>query len=409
MLWAWMRRARHRFPDATAYFAAPDHRNAASLRMLDKPGFTEGLWFDEPRPTARWTPSSAARSTCAACWAERRQDRPGPMSATSSSAPGPVDLTAIDTDATPGFHGDKEDGQGGPAGARRGLADLQERLFAERSAGSPRRPAARAAGHGHLRQGRRRSPHRRAGRPAGRADHRRSRRRRRGAAARLPVADQQALPEPGHIGVFDRSPLRGRADRPGPRVGAGRRRSSAATARSTTSRPSWSRGHHVLKCMLHISAETQKERLLARLDDPEKYWKYNPGDIDERAHWAAYREAYEIALERTNTEVAPWHVIPSDRKWLRNLAIGQLLHEALARHGPALARRRLRRRGAARAAGRRGAGPVTRDPDRRRHPLRHAAARGRQPARASSRPTTSAPTSASSAAPARACGCWSPR
>ena len=54
--------------------------------------------------------------------------------------------------------------------------------------------------------------------------------------------------------------------------------------------------------MLHISADEQKERLLARLDDPTKHWKFNPGDLDERAHWPAYREAYEIALERTNTE-----------------------------------------------------------------------------------------------------------
>ena len=65
--------------------------------------------------------------------------------------------------------------------------------------------------------------------------------------------------------------------------------------------------------MLHISADEQKERLLARLDDPAKHWKFNPGDVDERELWPAYREAYEIALERTNTEHAPWHVIPADR------------------------------------------------------------------------------------------------
>ena len=81
--------------------------------------------------------------------------------------------------------------------------------------------------------------------------------------------------------------------------------------------------------MLHISAEEQKERLLARLDDPTKHWKFNPGDVDERALWPDYREAYEIALERTNTEVAPWYVVPSDRKWYRNLAIGNLLLETL--------------------------------------------------------------------------------
>lgn len=84
-----------------------------------------------------------------------------------------------------------------------------------------------------------------------------------------------------------------------------------------------------MKCMLHISPEEQKERLLARLDDPTKHWKYNPGDVDERQLWWEYNKAYEIALERTSTEWAPWHVVPSDKKWYRNLAIALLLEEAL--------------------------------------------------------------------------------
>jgi polyphosphate kinase 2 (PPK2 family) len=81
--------------------------------------------------------------------------------------------------------------------------------------------------------------------------------------------------------------------------------------------------------MLHVSAAEQKERLRARLDNPEKHWKYNPGDLDERALWPAYQEAYEIALERTNTDVAPWHVVPADKKWFRNLAVGHLLLDTL--------------------------------------------------------------------------------
>jgi polyphosphate kinase 2 (PPK2 family) len=89
-------------------------------------------------------------------------------------------------------------------------------------------------------------------------------------------------------------------------------------------------GTVVVKCMLHISPAEQRSRLLARLDDPAKHWKYNPGDVDERQLWDDYRRAYEIALERCNTEAAPWYVVPSDRKWYRNLAIGELLHEALA-------------------------------------------------------------------------------
>ena len=93
-------------------------------------------------------------------------------------------------------------------------------------------------------------------------------------------------------------------------------------------------GVTLVKCMLHISPEEQKARLLARLDDPTKHWKYNPHDLAERARWGDYRSAYEIALERNNTEQAPWHVIPADKKWYRNLAVGNLLLETLRRLDP---------------------------------------------------------------------------
>jgi PPK2 family polyphosphate:nucleotide phosphotransferase len=88
-------------------------------------------------------------------------------------------------------------------------------------------------------------------------------------------------------------------------------------------------GTVVLKCMLHISPGEQHERLRARLEHPDKQWKFKPGDIDERARWEDYREAYEIALERCNTDVAPWYVVPSDHKWYRNWSIANLLLEAL--------------------------------------------------------------------------------
>lgn len=81
--------------------------------------------------------------------------------------------------------------------------------------------------------------------------------------------------------------------------------------------------------MLHISPEEQKERLTERLDRPDKYWKYNPGDVDERAHWDAYQEAYQVALERCSTESAPWFVVPADRKWYARLAVQRLLLEHL--------------------------------------------------------------------------------
>jgi PPK2 family polyphosphate:nucleotide phosphotransferase len=89
------------------------------------------------------------------------------------------------------------------------------------------------------------------------------------------------------------------------------------------------RGVTVLKCMLHISPAEQAERLLARLDDPQKHWKYNPGDLDTRAQWAAYQRAYADALARCDTDHAPWYVVPSDRKWYRNWAIAALLAETL--------------------------------------------------------------------------------
>jgi PPK2 family polyphosphate:nucleotide phosphotransferase len=84
-----------------------------------------------------------------------------------------------------------------------------------------------------------------------------------------------------------------------------------------------------IKCMLHISAEEQRDRLLARLDDPTKRWKFNAGDMAERKHWDDYMAAYQDALERCDTPEAPWHVIPADRKWYRNWAIQQLLLETL--------------------------------------------------------------------------------
>ncbi len=88
-------------------------------------------------------------------------------------------------------------------------------------------------------------------------------------------------------------------------------------------------GTTILKCFLHISYATQRERLLARLDDETKRWKFNPGDIDERAYWSDYQATYASVIARTSTEAAPWYIVPSDRKWYRNWAIGQLLAEAL--------------------------------------------------------------------------------
>lgn len=85
----------------------------------------------------------------------------------------------------------------------------------------------------------------------------------------------------------------------------------------------------IIKCFLNISAAEQESRLLARLDDPSKHWKYNPGDVDSRRGWASYMEAYGAVLEQCNPDHAPWYIVPSDRKWYRNWAIATLLAEHL--------------------------------------------------------------------------------
>jgi PPK2 family polyphosphate:nucleotide phosphotransferase len=84
-------------------------------------------------------------------------------------------------------------------------------------------------------------------------------------------------------------------------------------------------GCAIVKIFLHISPDEQKERLQARLDDPNKHWKFNPGDLDDRALWPKFMQAYQDVLARTSTDHAPWYVIPADRKWYRNLAIANIV------------------------------------------------------------------------------------
>ena len=93
-------------------------------------------------------------------------------------------------------------------------------------------------------------------------------------------------------------------------------------------------GTTILKFMLHISKDEQKERLQARLDDPTKNWKFNPSDLDDREHWDDYQEAYETMLSRCSTDWAPWHVVPADRKWVRNAAIATIVKGTLEAMNP---------------------------------------------------------------------------
>ncbi len=89
------------------------------------------------------------------------------------------------------------------------------------------------------------------------------------------------------------------------------------------------RGVTVIKFMLHISRDEQKQRLLERLADPTKHWKYNPGDVDERGLWDDYQAAYSDALTRCSTDGSPWYVVPANHKWHRDWILSNVLVETL--------------------------------------------------------------------------------
>ncbi|MGC5221050.1 polyphosphate kinase 2 family protein [Micromonospora sp. DT81.3] len=145
---------------------------------------------------------------------------------------------------------------------------------------------------------------------------------------------EKQLPAAGKIGVFDRSHYedvligRVRSLVPPEEI---ERRYEAINAFETDVA---GRGIRIVKVMLHISKDEQKARLQARLDRPDKHWKYNPGDVDERLRWDDYMAAYQTVLDRTSTEVAPWHVIPANRKWYARLAVQGLLLDALEKIDP---------------------------------------------------------------------------
>ncbi|MBA3297843.1 MAG: polyphosphate kinase 2 family protein [Acidobacteria bacterium] len=88
-------------------------------------------------------------------------------------------------------------------------------------------------------------------------------------------------------------------------------------------------GTVIRKFYLHVSRAEQRRRFLARLDDPAKNWKFSIGDVNERAHWKHYMQAYEAALGATSTRTAPWYVIPADNKWFTRLAVAEVIIEAL--------------------------------------------------------------------------------
>ena len=93
-------------------------------------------------------------------------------------------------------------------------------------------------------------------------------------------------------------------------------------------------GTRIVKVFLHISKKEQAERLRARLEDPKKRWKYRPADLEDRALWDEYMGAYSAAISATSTNIAPWYVIPADRKWYRNWCLLLILVETLAEMDP---------------------------------------------------------------------------
>jgi PPK2 family polyphosphate:nucleotide phosphotransferase len=93
-------------------------------------------------------------------------------------------------------------------------------------------------------------------------------------------------------------------------------------------------GTVIVKCFLHISKEEQRVRLQDRIDNPDEHWKFNPSDLEERKLWPQYQAAYEDAITKCNTKCAPWHIIPSDVEWNRNLIVSQLLRDKLEELDP---------------------------------------------------------------------------
>ncbi|HEY8788389.1 MAG TPA: PPK2 family polyphosphate kinase [Actinopolymorphaceae bacterium] len=242
---------------------------------------------------------------------------------------GNVKPTSMPTDATPAFKGGKRAAMKLIAATAPKLANLQERLFAAGRSGDNRRILLVLQGMDTSGKD-------------GTVSHVTSLVSPQGLAItsfRAPTLEERAhdflwrvrraLPGPGIIGVFDRSHYEDvlvvRVHELAPRSTWYSRYESINNLEADLTED----GVTIIKCFLHVSPEVQRERLLARLDDPTKYWKYNPADVDERGFWGEYAAAYDDALTKCSTDAAPWFVIPSDHKWYRNLAVTQLLLEHL--------------------------------------------------------------------------------
>jgi PPK2 family polyphosphate:nucleotide phosphotransferase len=238
-------------------------------------------------------------------------------------------LESLDPGSTPGYDGDKADGEKLLAELDGKLTQLQEKLFAESRTGGKKRvllvlQAMDTAGKGGI------------------VNHVMGQMNPQGVqlkSFKAPTPEEQSydflwriekeVPAAGMVGVFDRSHyedvLIHRVHRWADAEELERRYRAINEfeARQVSVRTK------IVKVMLHISRDEQKNRLLARLDDPAKLWKYSSGDLKERAFWPDYMEAYQKAFDKTSTELAPWHVVPANKKWYARIAVQQLLLEAL--------------------------------------------------------------------------------
>jgi PPK2 family polyphosphate:nucleotide phosphotransferase len=236
-----------------------------------------------------------------------------------------IELASVDPASTPGFKGGKGDSLKVLAKGVLEIGDHQERLYAESLSGGKRSvllvlQGMDTSGKGgtveHVLDGV--DPH-------GLKIH----------AFKAPTPEEKAhdflwrvrpqLPPAGFLGVFDRSHyedvLIARVHALSPADEIEKRYGIIADFEAELA----ASGTTIIKVMLHISPAEQKARLLARLDDPTKQWKFNPSDVDERAFWAKYQQAYEIAIQRTTTDAAPWYVVPADHKWYSRLAVQDIL------------------------------------------------------------------------------------
>lgn len=232
------------------------------------------------------------------------------------------------TDASPGFSGKKADGAATLAARAPVLAQLQEQLFAESRFDGKKSvllilQAMDTAGKGGI-----------VGHVVGSVDPQGIKL----TTFKAPSDEEKAhdflwrirpgAPEPGILGVFDRSHYEdvlihrvhewADADELERRYAAINEFEAELAAAGTT----------VVKVMLNISPAEQLERLTARLGDPTKYWKYSPTDLDERRFWPQYMDAYQRAFEKTSTEGAPWYVVPADKKWYTRIAVQEILIQA---------------------------------------------------------------------------------